>query len=247
VLVASLATVGCSTASDTSAASAGTSTTGGAAGVSSGGMAGGVANTSGSSAGGAAGTGGSLSTSGAGGTGGSSSTGGAGGTGGGSGGASPSAVTTLSDTKTLGSLTPDEGMQLCNDTFAYFGTATPKPVACKWAGLAYAASSSSPTEEKLRQNCSGHETACQDTVPWAMNSGCSPLPATCQATVAAYSTCIKAEISAFTQKVNSLPGCDTLTSQTTAGVFDAMSAALPAECDALTNMCPELTLPNPTY
>jgi hypothetical protein len=183
--------------------------------------------------------------SGSGGGGGSGTTGGSASAG--AGGAPAGSVTALSESKTIGSLSAEEGTQLCNDTYAYFGTATPKAVACKWAGLAYAASSSSPTEEKLRQNCSGHETSCQDTVPWAMNSGCSPWPMTCMATVGAYSSCIKAEISAFTQRVNGLPGCDTLTSQTTAGVFDAMSAALPSECDALTAMCPELTLPNPTY
>lgn len=243
----SLAATACSTHSDSPTGAAGTSTTGGAAGTSS--TSGGSSTVSGSSTGGAA-----TSPGGAAGAGGSSGSGGGGGSGtsggtanGGAAGAPAGSVTTLSESKTIGSLTADEGTQLCNDTYTYFGTATPKAVACKWVGLAYAASSSSPTEEKLRQNCSGHETDCQSTVPWAMNNGCGGWPMTCTATVGAYSTCIKAEIAAFTQRVNGLPSCDTLTLQTTSGVSDAMSAALPADCDALTNMCPELTVPNPTY
>lgn len=247
--VASLVTVACSSSSDSPVGNAGSPATGGTAGSSSG--SGGSTSTSGGSTGGAA-----VSPGGAAGMGGNAGSAGTGGGGsasggsasGGSGGAAPAgSVTTLSESKTLGSLSANEGTQLCNDTYAYFGTATPKPVACKWAGLAYAASSSSPTEEKLRMNCSSHEASCQDTVPWSMNSGCSPWPMTCQGTVGAYSSCIKAEIAAFTQRVNGLPGCDTITSQSTASVFETMSAGLPSDCDALAAMCPDLTVPNPTY
>jgi hypothetical protein len=171
---------------------------------------------------------------------------GAGGGSGGSGGVAPGSVTAIGGDKALNSLTPDEATQLCDDSYVYFGTAIPKQVACKWQGLSYAASSSAPTQEKLRQNCTDHETSCQGTVPWEVNPGCSALPATCAATVAAYSACIKAEADAFTQTVSPMPACDTITSESTAAIFEAMAAEPPADCATLVDMCPELTPPNPT-
>ena len=50
--------------------------------------------------------------------------GGSGGTGGSGGGAPP--VTTLESSKAVNTLTAAEAMQLCNDSYAYFGTSIPK-------------------------------------------------------------------------------------------------------------------------
>src|SRR3954462_14164403 len=78
--------------------------------------------------------------------GGSSAGGAAGGQGvGGGGGAAVSSFTTLSSSKAVNALTPTEVTQLCDETYAYFGSAIPKATACKWKGLSYAASSSAPT------------------------------------------------------------------------------------------------------
>src|SRR4051812_20079132 len=76
----------------------------------------------------------------AGGTGGSPSSGGTGGAGG-----AGSSVTTLGGTKAVNALTAAEATQLCNDTYAYFGSAIAKATTCKFRGLAYGASSSAPS------------------------------------------------------------------------------------------------------
>ena len=91
------------------------------------------------------------------GTGGTSSGGGTsgGGTGGGGNG---STVTTISGTTALNALAPAEVAQLCDDTYAYFGSAIPKATTCRWRGLAYGASSSAPTDAQLQSNCASKET-----------------------------------------------------------------------------------------
>jgi hypothetical protein len=186
-----------------------------------------------SSTGGSVGTGGSST----GGAGGEVNMGGAAGT--------NSAVTTLSGTKTVGTLTTAEASQLCNDVYMYFGTAIPNATACKWKGLSYAASSSAPTQAMLQQNCTTQQSSC-GIDPWANNAGCSDLPAGCTATVAEYSACIKDTVVAFIQTVNGLPMCSALTSADTAKIFDAQAGAgSPASCDTLANKCPDLTAPSP--
>jgi len=172
-----------------------------------------------------------------GGTGGNGSSG-SGGTGGGS------SVTTLSGGKAVGALTMAEATQLCNDTYAYFGTAIPKATSCKWKGLIYAASSSAPSQSALQQACTTKETSCLSTDPWANNPGCSDIPSTCTATVAEYSACISDEVAAFIPTVNGLPTCPTLTS--TLPIIDAQTAGTPpASCTSLGDKCPDLSIPSP--
>jgi hypothetical protein len=194
---------------------------------------------------------GCSSGSGNGGTGGTSS-GGTGGTGGGagtsaggSGGGSSAPVTSLSGTTAVNALSPSEATQLCNDTYTYFGTSIAKATTCKWRGLAYAASSSAPSDAQAKQNCTSTETSCNMTDPWASNPGCNDIPSTCTATVAEYSSCIRDEVSAFTQTVNGLVTCSALTRADTAALFDIMAAPLPASCMALMNKCADLYPPSP--
>jgi hypothetical protein len=186
-----------------------------------------------------------MMTTGCGGGGAAAGTGGSPGGGtGGSSGATP--VTTLSGTKAVGALTAAEAMQLCRDTYAYFGSAIPKATACKWKGLAFAASSSAPSQSVLQQNCTSQESGClQAADPWANNPGCSDLPTTCTATVAQYAACIGDEVAAFVQIVNGMPACAALTSAGTAAIFDAQSGAPPASCASLGNSCPDLYPPGP--
>ncbi len=191
-----------------------------------------------SGSGGTGGTGGTSSGGGTGGTGGTSS-------GGGTGGATGNAVTTLSGGTAVNALTTAEVTQLCNDTYAYFGSAIPKATTCKWRGLSYAASSSAPSQSVLQQNCTSKETACQPTDPWADNLGCNDIPSTCAATVAAYAACISDEVAAFVQAVNGLPTCATLTSAGTAAIVEAQIANPPASCASLMNTCPDLYPPGP--
>jgi len=150
----------------------------------------------------------------------------------------------LSGTKAVNALTAAEATQLCNDTYAYFGSAITKATTCKWKGLSYAASSSAPSQAILQQNCTSQETSCLPTDPWANNSGCNNLPATCTVTVAQYSTCISDEVAAFIQTVTGLPSCATLTS--TAPIIEAETGGTPPpSCASLADTCPDLTLPSP--
>lgn len=185
------------------------------------------------------------------GTGGSPGSGGAvdadgsssGGTGGGGGGSS---VTIVTGSKAVNALTTDEVTQLCNDTYAYFGSAIPKETTCNWKGLSFAASSSAPTEAIAQQNCTSQQGACQQTAdPWANNPGCNTIPMTCAATVAQYSACISDEASAFVQIVNGLPSCTMLTRDNSSAIFEAISSTPPASCAALSNTCPDLAPPTP--
>jgi hypothetical protein len=186
-----------------------------------------------SSGGGAGGAGGSA---GSGGAGGSSGNGGAGG-----------GVTTLSGSKAVNALTAAEATQLCNDTYAYFGTAIPKATTCKWKGLAYGASSSAPSQDVLQQKCTMQESSCtQGGDPWANNPGCNDIPTTCTATVAAYSACISAEAAAFVQAVNALPVCTALMTSDVSRIMDAETGGTPpASCASLMNACADLTPPSP--
>jgi hypothetical protein len=194
-----------------------------------------------SNGGGSGGTGGMAGTSSTG-TAGTSSGAGTTGTGGSGGGAS---VTTLPGGTAVNALSPTEVTQLCNDTYAYFGSAIAKATTCKWRGLAYAASSSAPSDAQAQTNCTNKETSCNQTDPWADNPGCNDIPTTCTATVAEYSACISAEAAAFTQTVNGLKTCATLTRADTAAIFDVMAAAPPASCMALMDKCADLYPPSP--
>jgi hypothetical protein len=154
-------------------------------------------------------------------------------------------VTTLSDSKTLNTLTASEATQLCTDTAAYFGTTISMATTCKWRGLAYGASSSAPSQDVLRQKCTMQETNCsQAGDPWASNFGCD-IPASCTATVAAYSACIRDEVAAFLQVVDPLPVCTSLLMSDTSKIITAQTADPPASCASLMNTCPELTPASP--
>jgi hypothetical protein len=216
--------------------------TGGSMGGSAGGSV--AAGTGGSSGSGVtAGSGGSAGSGAAAGTGGAAGSGVAAGAGGASGGGG---VTSLSDATVVSTLTMAQAEQLCNDTYAYFGSAIPQATACKWQGLAYAASSSAPTEEKLRQNCTDHEGSCNTAGGPMYNPSCSSIPATCTATVGEYSACIAEEVTAFGQAVSGLSTCDALTRDNAIAVSDVQSAAPAPSCASLTDKCPDLYPPNPS-
>ena len=191
-----------------------------------------------SSSGSTGGTGGST---GGAGTGGTSSGGGSGG-----GGSSGASVTTISGTTALNALTPTQVTQLCDDTYAYFGSAIPKATTCRWRGLAYGASSSAPTDAQLQTSCTNKETSCNASAdPWADNLGCNDIPSTCTATVAQYSACISDEVSAFIQLVGGFPMCSALMRSNSSDILNAIAAPPPASCASLMNTCPELSPPGP--
>jgi hypothetical protein len=215
VLASTMAIVGCGSGG-------GTGTTGGS-----------------SSSGGTTATGGSSSSGGTTATGGSSSGGGTG-TAGASGAGS---VTNLSGSRALSDLTKEEATQLCNDTNAYFGKAIPKATWCKWKGLAFAVSSSAPTDTMLQANCAGQETACLQGTP--ETPSCSDIPSTCTATVTQYSACVTAQAESYTKVVGGLASCAKVTRPDLQGVWDFMSGDLPANCLTLTNICPSLDAPIP--
>jgi hypothetical protein len=131
----------------------------------------------------------------------------------------------------LNALTTDEATQLCNETYAYFGTAITPATICKWKGVYFATQSSAPTEEKLRQNCAAKETPClaDPGATWASPS-CNEISSDCTKTVADYSACIRDEVAWLTQKVSELPDCDTFTSASWTPVWDIVGADQPASC-----------------
>jgi hypothetical protein len=223
VLVSTMATAGCS-GSDSSEGTGGTGGSASNTGGSASNTGGSASNTGGS----ASNTGGSASN-----TGGSADC---------TGGASGEPVTTLSGCKVLNALTSEEFTQLCNETYAYFGSGITPATICKWKGVLFATQSSAPTEEKLRQNCTSKESPCLDDpgATWASPS-CSEFPEDCTATVADYATCIRDEAAALTQSVSGLPGCDTFTSDYWTPVWDIVGADQPESC----TFCAGLYPPDP--
>jgi hypothetical protein len=164
---------------------------------------------------------------------------GAGGTGGGS------TVTSLNGASPLSGLTPADATKLCDDTYAYFRAAIDTDLACKWKGLSFATSSSAPTQEQLRANCSEKETGClaDPVTALAATSPCSPFPGNCGATVAEYSTCVKDTVAVFNQTVAGIEECAVLTSAGTDAVWAALGAEPPPSCNF--SACPGLYPPSP--
>ena len=171
------------------------------------------------------------------------SMGGTTGTGGGAGGG---AVTSISGSRTLGSLTAAESDQLCSDTKAYFMSAISKANSCKFSALSNAASTSAPNDTVLRTNCTSMETSCNASAtmgPGATTS-CFPPAATCTATVAQYSACISDQAALLNQTANTLPSCAAVRLADISPIFGAVEALyMAAGCMALTAVCPEFVFP----
>lgn len=149
----------------------------------------------------------------------------------------------MSGNKPLGTLTPTESTQLCNDTYAYYGNMVSLATLCKATGLTYAVSTSAPTDSQLQQNCAGQEASCLQAGP--ATASCNALAASCSATVAQYSTCIADQVAAYNSGVSALASCATVTIPDLAGVWNFMTGDPPASCAAVTDLCPTLDLPTP--
>ncbi len=173
---------------------------------------------------------------------GTGATGGSGGAGGGG-----SSFTSLSGTSVLSALSAAGATKLCDDTYAHFRTAISTENACKWKGLSFATSSSAPTDEQLKNNCSEKENGClaDPAAALSSNPGCSDFPTGCMATVAEYSACVNEMVAGFNQTVMALSSCSTLTKEGTDGVWAALGAMPPASCTFPT--CMGLYPPNPLY
>jgi hypothetical protein len=187
----------------------------------------------GAGTGGSPGSGGAVGSSGGVGSGGSA----AGGTTGGG------AVTTLSGSRSLGSLSPAEATQLCDDTYAYYGRAISQATLCKEAGLAFGVSSSAPTDAQLRQNCQSQEAACLAAGPAVASCGSIPMP--CGVTVAQYSACVSDQAAAFNTGVAGLASCTTVSLADLQSVWDLVAANPPASCASLDDTCAGLDVPTP--
>jgi len=181
--------------------------------------------------------------SGGGATGTAGSAGGTTGTGGSAGGG---AVTSISGSKTLGSLTAAESDQLCDDTKTYFMTSISKANSCKFSALSMAASTSVPSDAVLRTNCTSMETSCNASATMGPGSStsCFPPPATCTATVAQYSACISDQAALLNQSANTLPNCSAVRLADISPIFGAVEAfyTVPG-CMALMNECPSFVFP----
>jgi non-reducing end alpha-L-arabinofuranosidase len=174
--------------------------------------------------------------------GGSGGAGGSSGKGGAAGGSTTPAVTDIDGSKTIGSLSPTDAAKLCSDTNAYFGKVLSQADLCKWAGLAYGVSSAA-SDSNLQRNCKSQESSCLQAS--AADAKCSPIPASCSATVSQYSDCIVAEAAAFNRALGALPGCATVTVSDLSGVWDYMTSDPPEACVQITNKCPGYDIPAP--
>ena len=154
-------------------------------------------------------------------------------------------VTTLAGTTVLSTLTAEQATQLCDETWAYFATAVTTETICRYQGLSFATSSSAPTEEKLRSNCTSKESPClaDPSSAWATNPGCSEIPTDCGATVAQYSSCIQDTAAGLNQAVSAMPSCAEFTSAATSAVWDLKGADKLPSCELPS--CDSLWPPDP--
>lgn len=161
-----------------------------------------------------------------------------------------SAVTSIAGTKALNALTAAEISQLCDDTTAYFAANVTRANSCKFSALVFAASSSAPTDDALRTNCTSMESNCTQsdastTGPGAATMAmCGDPPTDCTVTVAQYSACIRDEATAFAQTVGALPACTALARTDFDAIYAAQSRTdQPASCTVLTDACPSFIPP----
>jgi hypothetical protein len=152
-------------------------------------------------------------------------------------------VTTLDASKPLGSLSPAEATQLCNDTYAYYGRSISPAVLCKEAGLAFGISSSAPTDALLQQNCQSKQAEC--LMSGAATPSCSKIPMPCSVTVAQYAACIADQAGAVDSGVPALANCSAVTHADLPAVWALVAGDPPASCAALTNSCAGLDVPTP--
>jgi non-reducing end alpha-L-arabinofuranosidase len=198
--------------------------------------------------GGGGGSGGNSPTSGSSAVGGSSASGGSSGGGASSsgkatGGSEGVSITNIDGGKTIGSLTSPEADQLCKDTYAYFGKTINQATLCKWTGLAYTISSSPLDDTMMQGNCKDAEATCLKAGAYVPS--CRPLPSTCKATVAQYSTCITEQAASYNTNVGALSTCSKVTSADKAAIWEFMINGMPKSCTSLTDECATLDVPIP--
>jgi len=162
---------------------------------------------------------------------------------GGSTGAAAGSVTGLSGSQALGSLTPAEATQLCNDTYAYYNRSISQAALCKEAGLAFGVSSSASTDAQLQMNCANREAECLKSAPAA--ASCNSIPMPCPVTVAQYTACVSDQVAAFNAGVAVLATCATVTHSDLEAVWRLVAGDPPASCSSLTNTCAGLDVPTP--
>ncbi|MES1206335.1 MAG: arabinofuranosidase catalytic domain-containing protein [Pseudomonadota bacterium] len=151
-------------------------------------------------------------------------------------------LTTLTGSRSLGSLSSAEATQLCNDTYAYYARAISQATLCKEAGLAFGVSSSAPTDAQLQHNCQSQEAACLAAAP-AVPS-CSSIPASCPATVTQYTACISDQVAAFNAGVSALASCAAVKTSDLPSVWTLVAGDPPGSCAPL-DACGGFDIPTP--
>lgn len=158
-------------------------------------------------------------------------------------------VTSLSGSRALNSLSAAEAAKLCTDSGSYASAAVSQANACKFAAVFSASFSAPTTDAEARAACMAIYTPCL-SAPAQTNDTCDAIPATCTATVAQYSACMKDSIAAFNQTLAVLPGCSTLklsdlsdNSGGGAGTAGG-AAATEASCVTLEKACPGFSVPS---
>ena len=196
------------------------------------------------SSGGTGGTGGST---GGGGTG----SGKAGGSGSGKGGATGAFTTSVPAGTKVTALTSSQAAQLCNDIQSYYDNSFQS--ACQASsglpGLedAYLDLLQNPTasNSELQSVCASdtQDGGCSDFVDGGTDScDVSNVPATCEATVGDYTTCVNDMTTADRQVYASLPSCSTLTAASLTALFGAdggpdLDPPEPTSCSTLYSTC----------
>jgi len=152
----------------------------------------------------------------------------------------------------LTALTPAQAQQLCNDAAAYdqrvLGTTLCKQIGLEAAVFLAAFSSSPPADADLQAACAQAYDGClhPDGGATTTSSTCDPTavmsqPATCQATVGDFTTCVSDLDAAFQQSAASIPDCSALTAANIASYTSSdggtTTTTEPVSCSKISSTC----------
>jgi len=167
------------------------------------------------------------------------------GCGGGSGGGG-SSVTSVSGSKSLGTLTTSEQTKLCNDAGAYIGRSLSTADFCRLLFVFTTLFSSGATDATIQADCAMAVDQCSaSATSGGMSLTCDPIPTSCTATVDQFSDCVRDEVTDINQALAAIPSCNTITQASLMSGASSLEAIAPQSCTDLMNACPNYYPPVP--
>ena len=146
----------------------------------------------------------------------------------------------------LGSLSDAQNQQLCLDTKNFYSAlgATLKEGTCNRVGINAALGAMTASDATARSTCQSAHDACVTQPGGMSNVTCDDKPdASCLATVAEYTACVADASELLATQFNSLPACQSLTTDLLPSLGAGGAGPSPASCMAVVQKCPQAAIP----